>query len=102
MGAGASVWQGNRRELQTLFNARVGSIIANGHSTFYTALQARFALSPDTDTDMEMEEDIPYWEPYEGPLVDSPVWEPITNTRGGLFEAFDDDWIPDFETESDN
>ena len=100
MGAGASVWLGNQRALSVLYNARVGMIIVDGH----TALAARMAdMSSDNEMDMEIEaEESPYWEPYDGPLADSPPWEPITNARGGLFEVFDDDWIPGFETESQN
>ena len=136
MGTGASVWQGGRRSLSTLYNVRVGAIIVNGQSVLYNALVERFA-EESSDTDMDRasdtmmadhyinpghpryekvydrvfgsdteaeieEEEIPYWEPYDGPLADSPPWEPITNTRGNVFETFDDDWIPDFETEYEN
>ena len=58
MGAGASVWQGNRRSLAVLFNARVGLLI-DGR----TALAARIAGidgrsgAPSTDTEMEIETD---------------------------------------------
>ena len=70
MGAGASVWQGNRRSLAVLFNARVGLLIIDGR----TALAARIAGidgrsgAPSTDTDMETE--------------------------------IDDDCVPNFDTES--
>ena len=40
--------------------------------------------------------------PDEIMSTSSASWEPITNTRGGLFMPFDDDWIPDFETESED
>ena len=39
--------------------------------------------------------------PDENMSTSSASWEPITNTRGGLFMPYDDDWIPDFEIESE-
>ena len=39
--------------------------------------------------------------PDETMSTSSASWEPTTNTRGGLFMPFDDDWIPDFDTESE-
>ena len=93
MGAGAGVLHGNQRILAIFYNARDGLIILNGRIAGH-----------ESDSDMDsLDHEMPYAEPYDGPLVDLPSWEPITNIRGGDPDKdFDDDWIADFETESEN
>ena len=94
MGSGASVLQGNQRVLAVFYTARDGLLVIDGR-----------IAGRNSDSDMETEEyESPYWEPYDGPLADTPSWEPFTNTRGGDVDSnktFDDDWIPDFETKSE-
>ena len=57
---------------------------------------------PDPPPVAEVEAEHDGWVTPDGVMSSSSAsWEPITNTRGGLFMPFDDDWIPDFETESE-
>ena len=74
--------------------------LANDDPMFVELSGGLFGPNPPPATDAEEEHD--GWVTPHGAMSSSSAsWEPITNARGGLFMPFDDDWIPDFETESE-
>ena len=111
MGSGASVYQRNLGALTELFNARTGWLIRGGRVSF--ADEIRTTVNDTLPTNMESldfdsdeiaidyDNDIPYAEPYDGPLADDPMADHYLNPEHPRYdEVFDRVFGPEPEPEA--